>query len=161
MPFVFLISDSITRRAPSLLAGSLGLVSQLSNGTISALRLPTLLLAALCFRSLCNTMRASLFVFLLGSLAAGSTSPTPGSYVSPLPLVRLTSMEIVGSPKFPGTPLCIRPALRPRQDLDALPCRRFDAAPGILTAKAPGTIILSRLNHTAFALAVYASCRHY
>jgi hypothetical protein len=37
---------------------------------------------------------------------------------------------------------------------------RLGAALAVLTTKAPGTIILSRLYHTAFALAVYASCRH-
>ena len=35
---------------------------------------------------------------------------------------------------------------------------RFDAAPAIPTTRTPA-IPISRLNHTAFALAVYASCR--
>jgi hypothetical protein len=39
-------------------------------------------------------------------------------------------------------------------------CGCFDAAPAVLTTKAPTSIIVSRLNHTALAFAPYASCRH-
>jgi hypothetical protein len=81
--------------------------------------------------------------------------------------------------------LCICPALRPRQDLCGRPAvldggfpistlsvaervhisfmtcfHRFDAVPAIPTTKTPAMPI-SRLNHTAFALAVYASCRSF
>ena len=41
------------------------------------------------------------------------------------------------------------------------PIQWHDIAPAVLTTKAPTTIIVSRLNNTAFVLAVYASCRHY
>ena len=40
------------------------------------------------------------------------------------------------------------------------PYRRSGAAPAVQTTKAPATGSLSRLHHTALALAVYASCRH-
>jgi len=53
-------------------------------------------------------------------------------------------------------PLCLCPALRPRQDRRVWPCRHANAAPALTTTKAPA-LQLSRLNHTASALAVYAS----
>jgi hypothetical protein len=53
--------------------------------------------------------------------------------------------------------VCLCPALRPRQDRRARPYSVVGAAPALSTAKAPATNILSRLNHTALALAVYAS----
>ncbi len=65
-------------------------------------------------------------------------------------------METAGSPTFLGNPLCSCPALRPRQDRRIRPTRCVDAAPAMSTAKAPAWQ-LSRLNHTASALAVYAS----
>jgi hypothetical protein len=41
------------------------------------------------------------------------------------------------------------------------PLRRFDAAPAVMTTKAPTLVFVSRLNHTALAPAPYASCRHH
>jgi hypothetical protein len=69
--------------------------------------------------------------------------------------------EAVGSLKFPGNPLVLLPCSQtpvgsPRQAL----LRRFDSALAFRTTKAPTSIILSRLNHTALAPAPYASCRH-
>ena len=57
----------------------------------------------------------------------------------------------------PGEPrLCSCPALRPRQDRRIRPLRCVGTAPAVSTTKAPA-FVLSRLNHTASALAVYAS----
>ena len=57
----------------------------------------------------------------------------------------------------PGEPkVCLCPALRPRRDRRVRPLRHADAAPALTTTKAPA-LQLSRLNHTASALAVYAS----
>jgi len=67
--------------------------------------------------------------------------------------------DAFGSPKFPANPSCICPALRPRPDLRARLLRRF----GVVLAQQEGEgsnhTSLSGLNPTAFALAVYASCR--
>ena len=68
----------------------------------------------------------------------------------------ISSMETTGSPTFLGNPMCLCPALRPRQDRRVRPLRHADAAPALTTTKAPA-LQLSRLNHTASALAVYAS----
>ena len=63
-------------------------------------------------------------------------------------------------PSSQGTPVRICPALRPRSDPDARPIsRRPDAAPAQLKTKAHNEEFISGLNHTAFAPAVYASCR--
>ena len=63
------------------------------------------------------------------------------------------------SPGLPGSwgvLSCLCPALRPRPRLPALPVRQFGVAPDGQTTKA-ATITISGLNHTASALAVYAS----
>ena len=73
-----------------------------------------------------------------------------------LALGRFVVVETSGSPTFLGNPLCLCPALRPRQDRRTWPIRYADAAPAMSTTKAPA-LQLSRLNHTASALAVYAS----
>jgi hypothetical protein len=56
-----------------------------------------------------------------------------------------------------GTPLCTCPARRPRRDLSARPCRRFDAAFRNSNNVGSRNIGLSGLSHTACTLAVYAS----
>ena len=68
--------------------------------------------------------------------------------------------DAFGSPKFPANPSCICPALRLRPGLHArLSSGASVLPPHIKTSKAPAIHALSKLNHTAFALAVYASCR--
>ena len=64
--------------------------------------------------------------------------------------------ERSGLPRSWGTPLCRCPALRPRQDRPHQAIRCDDAAPARSKTKAP-TKPISGLNHTAWALAVYAS----
>ena len=68
--------------------------------------------------------------------------------------------DAFGSPKFPANPSCIRPALRLRPGLHA---RHLNGAsvlpPHITKSRTPEISLLTQLNHTAFALAVYASCR--
>ena len=51
----------------------------------------------------------------------------------------------------------ICPALRPRSGRRARPLRHADAAPATATTKAPTSMALSRLNHTASTVAAYAS----
>jgi hypothetical protein len=53
--------------------------------------------------------------------------------------------------------MCLCPALRPRQDRPVRPYDEVGTAPVLTTTKAPTTKKLSRLNHTALALTVYAS----
>lgn len=63
--------------------------------------------------------------------------------------------------EFPGSwgiRVCLRPALRPRQDRLARPYDGVGAAPALTKTEAP-TRMFSGLNHTALALAVYASSR--
>ena len=86
--------------------------------------------------------------------AATGESPGVGHPVSPAGTLASGNGRIS---YVPGEPrLCSCPALRPRRDRRIWPWRCADAAPGVSTAKAPA-LVLSRLNHTASALAVYAS----
>src|SRR5208283_1110727 len=57
-----------------------------------------------------------------------------------------------------GILVCLRPALRPRQDRLDRPYDEVGAAPAVTKTRTPTTKI-SGLNHTALALAVYASSR--
>ena len=86
--------------------------------------------------------------------AAAGGSPGVGHPVSP------AGKLVSGNGRIsyvPGEPrLCSCPALRPRQDRRIRPLRCVGAAPAVSTTKAPA-FVLSRLNHTASALAVYAS----
>lgn len=66
-------------------------------------------------------------------------------------------MEHFGPPRFLGSPLVPLPCSnRPRSRLTAMPSRQLGVAPAGQTTKA-ATITISRLIHTASALAVYAS----
>src|SRR5947209_18787593 len=53
--------------------------------------------------------------------------------------------------------MCLCPALRPPQDRPVRPYDVVGTAPAMSTTKAPTKTHLSGLNHTALALAVYAS----
>ncbi len=75
----------------------------------------------------------------------------PGVY-NPVSPAGVSSMETTGSPTFLGNLWCLCPALRPRQDQRVRPLRHANAAPALTTTKAPA-LQLSRLNHTASALA--------
>ena len=119
-----------------------------------ALRLPIAPPAALRFPSLGGTIHARTVCSPRWSVphrgARGFCSPRrypPGD---------LSRMETIGPPTFLGNPLCRCPALRPRQDRPHQAIRCDDAAPARTKTKAP-TKPISGLNHTAWALAVYAS----
>ena len=120
-------------------------------GTIKALRLPAARLAALRFLRLAIPREHS--PFAPDTAECCRVGPGVGHPVAP---AGISSMETTGSPTFLGNPMCLCPALRPRRDRRVRPLRHADAAPALTTTKAP-TIPLSRLNHTASALAVYAS----
>ena len=66
-------------------------------------------------------------------------------------------MESTRPPRFLGHPLHICPALGPRSGRRAKPFRHAGAVPALSTTKTPTRNNLSRLNHTASAVAVYAS----
>jgi len=65
-------------------------------------------------------------------------------------------VETVGPPTFLGNPLCLCPALRPRQGRRTRPFGT-SARPPLNPRRRPPRLDLSRLNHMASALAVYAS----
>jgi hypothetical protein len=69
---------------------------------------------------------------------------------------RALKMDVTVPPRFLGNLWCICPALRPRSDSGTRSVKYLCAAPVVRKTKAP-TMQFSRLNHTAFALAVYAS----
>ena len=103
------------------------------------------------------------FAWRYHSSARVSPAPRPSATAGgspgvghPVPPAGNSSVETAGSPPFLGNPLCSCPALRPRQDRRIRPTRCVGAAPAMSTAKAPAWQ-LSWLNHTASALAVYAS----
>ena len=113
----------------------------------------------------CRPFRRASFPSRGDTTPALNVSPTPrlsaaaGGFPGvghPVPPAGKKSVETAGSPTFLGNPLCSCPALRPRQDRRIRPSRCVGAAPAMSTAKAPAWQ-LSRLNHTASALAVYAS----
>ena len=122
------------------------------DGTIRALRLPASRLAALRFLRLAIPREHSLFRSrrrrVLQHRAWGWSLGIPGRD------------GFHGDDRIshvPGEPqLCVCPALRPRRDRRVRPLRHADAAPALTTTKAPA-LQLSRLNHTASALTVYAS----
>jgi hypothetical protein len=100
-------------------------------------------------------------------LTSLARSPGPGSprlmrlgvvdRCHPLPVL---IPRTYGPPRFPENPVMPLPCSQIPAGPRRLAClRRCGAAPANSTAKAPATNILSRLNPTALALAIYASCR--
>jgi len=113
---------------------------------------------------LCPSRRASLpslgdTMWCVCRFAPSSTERWPRAWGSSSgPHSRKLRMETTQD--LPGSwriLVCLRPALRPRQDRLARPYDVVGAAPATSTTRAPATIILSGLHHTAWALAVYAS----
>jgi hypothetical protein len=85
-----------------------------------------------------------------------STTP-PGGFGCRVPPVRLPRMETTGSPTFPGNPDVPLPcSSTPAATVSTRPIQCHGVAPAHHTTRAPA-IPLSRLYHTASALAVYAS----
>ena len=69
----------------------------------------------------------------------------------------LLKVEMTGSPTFLGNPYCASaPLQRPRSARARQAFRRVGTAPADASTRAP-TLVLSRFNHAASALAVYAS----
>jgi hypothetical protein len=89
------------------------------------------------------------------------TAPTPGCCLTGVTLFLpvLCPKDAFGSPKFPANPSCICPVLRLRPGLHARLWRRFGVVLAQQEGEDPSDTSFSKLNHTAFALAVYASCR--
>ena len=95
-------------------------------------------------------------------------SPGPGSprpkrlgvvhRFSPVPVCG--PKETYGAPRFPENPTMPLPCSQiPAGPRRLAYLRRSGVAPVNSTSKAPARNILSRLNHTALAFTVYASCR--
>ena len=76
------------------------------------------------------------------------------------PFRRLSPRTLSGLPCSLGTPVCSCRALRPRSDLGAWLFTALRCCPRWSDDEGSNIIIISMLNHTASALAVYASCRH-
>ena len=139
------------RHPPSLLPGSLGMVSLLSIATMEILRLP-LPPRAFALRSASGS--SGRFHFLGDrEPKARPRSRTLLCRCGPFRRFPWRQEALPASLETPS-PLC--PALRPRADLHARPSRRFGVAPAIPRTKAPPLISLSRLDHTASRLATYA-----
>ena len=145
-------NDSVTRHPPSL------------HRVVSG-RLPRLHRYYRDAPTPCRPSRRAWFPSLGGTAfalvfapAASSASPRAKERLflrRPTPeILRQRRQDLLGSWKTP-MPAC--PALRPRQDLHARPLRRLGVAfRQYATATAPA-FGLSRLNHAAYELAVYAS----
>jgi hypothetical protein len=139
---------------------SLGWVSLLSNGTMRELRLPGSRLVRLAPYNTFFVLHR--FVSLLQAHCSnGADAAMPGVGFTGSPLPGPFKEGGPGSPRFPGHPCMYLPCSRTP---DGLPCQTilaFPYCPMIPNTKAPSIILISRLNHTAFTSAVYASCRHY
>ena len=131
-------------------------VRLLSGGTMELLRRPR------AHPALCLSGIAPRALGLTPHLRSpGGEVRHPGArvlFTGPTPLRSLVP-RTRGPPKFPANPSCICPALRPRSGLHARRLRRFGVVPAQPDGEDPGETLISWLNHTAFALAVYASCR--
>jgi len=77
-----------------------------------------------------------------------------------LPLPATLRWKLRDLPSSQATPVCICPALRPRPGHDHQAITVTRCCPRCSDDEGPSNIIVSRLNHAASALAVYASCRH-
>src|SRR5262249_31308844 len=66
-------------------------------------------------------------------------------------------METSGPPRFLGNPAWMCPALRPRRDREVRPMQLPDAAFRCFDGVGSRDKFISRLNHAAHPLAVYAS----
>ena len=116
-----------------------------------ALRLPTVHSAALRFLRLAVPRGRLRF-----APAGHKRQPPAGQAIFMARLRPYLHVETAGPPTFLGNPLCLCPALRPRRDQRTRPFGT-SARPPLIPRRRPPRLELSRLNHTASALAVYAS----
>ena len=109
-------STRLARRFPSLLPGSPSSVRLLSLGTMKPLRLPRA-----SPDTLFVTLRRIPWVgFARSLLAADRPAATrPGCCSTGASVPVFCPKDALGSPMFPGNPMCSCPALRPRPDLGA------------------------------------------
>ena len=158
VPFVLPRNSSIPRRLPSLLTGSDRLVRLFSIGTMKPLRLPLVVSRHSVYGV------APRYLGLISCFARRGeeiAATPPGCCSTGLTLCSgACPKDTFGSHKFPAIPSCIRPALRPRPSLHARLLAAFRCCPHAAKSRGPQRHhFLSWLNYTAFALAVYASCR--
>jgi len=157
---VFPFNDSVIRLLPSLLAGSPGLGFPAFNRYYEGAKTShALSSSSVSFALRYHFPRAS------GCFAPmnASSSPSTGlELVEPVCSIRHFGGGGYGISQVPREPQCASALLSdPGRIVSTKPLQCYDVAPAVLTTKAPTTIIVSRLYNTAFALAVYASCRHY
>ena len=81
----------------------------------------------------------------------------PGVCGRAVPRPDLIAWRRSGLPGSWGTLVCLRPVLRPRQDRRTRPLRCVGTAPAQCHDEGSHESVISGLNHTASALAVYAS----
>ena len=144
---------SSARHPPSLLGGSLGSVRHFSSGTMRMLRLPAARPLALRFPSNEGYLLDS--SFFRSPRVSGVPPAAPGRWstglAAPLPVLSLLE-EVSRISHVPREPFRAFALLSdPGRIFTPSLLRRFDAAPAVRTTKAPALIIISRLNHTAFA----------
>jgi hypothetical protein len=122
------------RPPPSLLPGSLELVSPVSIATMQRLRLPLFVSAPSLCRSVRDTSVPRLFSLTSNRGGVGRCS---GPCFTGVALPGFLAEETGGSPSFPSNPILLCPALRPRRDPRARPLWRFGAAHAQMNTRAP------------------------
>lgn len=142
---------------PSLLTGSPGRVTLLSSGTMGGLRLPASFPDAHCVRYPVPLRPPLGFRSLWMPVVLIQGPGTLLTRASRFP--GLWAVETTGSPMFPKDPVCICPAHRPRADRKRQAIQHSQCCPRAKHGEGSTDYLLSGLNHTAFALPVYASCR--
>ena len=92
------------------------------------------------------------------SLPAVQNANRGPGVLGPVPAAGLCRLETIRTSQVSGEPLCLCALFYdPGRISCTLPKRCADAAPAMSTTKAPTISQLSRLNHTALRLTVYAS----
>jgi hypothetical protein len=131
--------------------------------TTRTLRLPPATFDGFASRSPFDPLlRCSLCVPAAGFVQKGNGLPVARTLVLPVLLLfrLLLARSRVALPSSQGTlvhlPCSQTPARPPRQAF-----RRLGSAPTGVMMETPAITLLSGFYHTAFALAVYASCRHH
>ena len=152
-------NSSVIVRVPSLLPGSGRPRSPAFCGTMNSLRLPRRFSRPSLYRSCRDTLRWLPLVCSALAGKPGQVQPGCCSTGSSCPVLCLK--DVCGSLMFPGNPIVPMPCSQTpagplRFAISALRC-----CPRCSDCEGSNHIIISRLNHTACALAVYASCRHH
>jgi len=153
-------NGSMTRPPPSLLPGSDGTRSPVFKRYYEAATTTGLVW----WHSVCHVAPPYLgLISCIRSTPRGNRRSVAGVLFSRChPLPAFHPEDALGSPKFPGNPSVPLPCSQtPAEPRCLASLRHLGVAPRMTTRKASAILDLSELNHTASALTVYASCRHY